>query len=228
VNILEVQFKTNSVAKVKDFYVNTLNLPLLDDTNDSFTLLAGLSKLVFSQTDSKMESFYHFAFNISENKFAEAKEWLLERLPLLKENDNEEFVFTAWNAHALYFLDPAGNIVEFIARHNLFSGSTGPFSVKDILCVSEIGLSVNDVPEAVDYLRSSLGIEPWKGNGETFQPVGDEHGLFIVVPGERPWFPTEKKGGMCPLAVKIQGDFDGHYVILDLPYHVDVVGTGVK
>jgi hypothetical protein len=40
------------------------------------------------------------------------------------------------------FLRPAGNIVEFIARHNLVSDSDGDFKSADILNISEIGLAV--------------------------------------------------------------------------------------
>jgi hypothetical protein len=71
---------------------------------------------------------YHFAFNIPENQIRSAKEWLMPRTVLLKdEQGNDYFQHSGWNSEAVYFKDPAGNILEFIARHDLSNAVDGDF-----------------------------------------------------------------------------------------------------
>ena len=48
--------------------------------------------------------------------------------------------------------------------------------------VSEIGLPVADVGAAVDFLEAELGLPHFSGDRESFSAVGDDRGLFIVVP----------------------------------------------
>ena len=36
--------------------------------------------------------------------------------------------YSHWNAHSIFFLDPGGNVVEYIARHDLKNGAPGAFS----------------------------------------------------------------------------------------------------
>ncbi|WP_260321042.1 hypothetical protein [Peribacillus simplex] len=49
----------------------------------------------------------------------------------------EESNFAHLPAHAFYFYDPSGNIVEFISRYEIAKDSIEPFSVKSILNISE-------------------------------------------------------------------------------------------
>ena len=67
--------------------------------------------------------------------------------------------YSHWNAHSIFFLDPGGNVVEYIARHDLKNGAPGAFSSRDILGTSEIALIVDDVPATVTHLRSALALE---------------------------------------------------------------------
>ncbi|OPH50447.1 hypothetical protein BC351_07250 [Paenibacillus ferrarius] len=216
----EVKFETNLLKELKNFYMHTLDLELVKEDKSSFTVAAGETNLIFVQTDAKDDSpFYHFAFNIEESKFKLAKEYLAKRVTLLQNECQDEFEFVDWNAHAVYFYDPSGNIVEYIARHNMKSNSKDEFTNNDILCVSEVGLPVLDVSSAASILESEINLPLWKGNGISFQPVGDEQGLFIIVNSEREWFPTHVKAGIFPVMVKIKGN-DRQFSVPDLPYQI--------
>ena len=85
---------------------------------------------MFSSKEVEGDSYYHFAFNIPANKFSEAKVWAKERVSLLVEEGEDEANFVHLPAHALYFYDPAGNIVELISRQSVSEDSTETFSIK--------------------------------------------------------------------------------------------------
>ena len=192
-NFLELRLSTRNLTRQRDFYGGTLGLGLLEQTPESFTVKAGFTALHFSVAAELRP--YHFAFNIPENKLAEAKTWLLERLELLEEAGQDQFFSESWNAEQVYFLDADGNILEFIARHELSNANDDSFGSQHILNVSEIGYVVPDVAEAVKSLNS-LELTPYREAGEKFAAVGDAHGLLIVAETNRPWFPT---AGECQL-----------------------------
>jgi catechol-2,3-dioxygenase len=205
-NIDELEILTPDLSGEHDFYSGVLGLPGLAITGDSLSVQVGSSRLTFGQAPGGWNGFYHFAFNIPENQFREAKSWVSRRAPLIRDSQGaDEFHFESWNAHSLYFYDPAGNILELIARHNLDNGSEKPFDPQSILSISEIGLASDDVPGTVRTLQEGLGIEIYDGPGsDTFTATGDEHGLLIVVKRSRIWFPeTGKPAGLLPLAAVI-------------------------
>ena len=218
----EVILNTHELKDLKTFYVHTLGFGLVKEDTNSFTVAVGQTNLTFVLTEAEEEKpFYHFAVNINEDKFKLAKAYLSERVTLLKDESQDEFKFESWNAHAVYFCDPAGNIVEFIARHNMKSKSVSSheFTNEDILCVSEVGLPVPDVESVVSALEADMNLPLWKGDRSIFQPVGDEHGLFIVVVTDRIWLPTSQKATIFPVTVKMK-DNDKKYKFSNLPYQI--------
>ena len=108
---------TDKVNQLADFYSATLGLPLAGRGAETFTLSCGQSTLTFRQHAAVPP--YHFAFNIPPRQEEAALAWLKERVAVLHGDDGEITDFPAWNARAVYFTDPAGNIVEFIARRDL-------------------------------------------------------------------------------------------------------------
>ena len=118
--IQELRLLTHNPARQRDFYSRVLELPLDFSSYDQFAVAIGASRLVFTSTPQDQPLAYHFAFNIPEHQFAEAKQWLMARTVLLAEPGGaNEIYFPDWQAHSIYFPDPDGNIVEFIARHRL-------------------------------------------------------------------------------------------------------------
>jgi catechol 2,3-dioxygenase-like lactoylglutathione lyase family enzyme len=153
----------------------------------------GETLLCFTPAPPGERPVYHVAFDIRENKIGKARKWLLERgVDLIPERDSGEVTvhFKPWNAHAVYFRDPAGNIIEFIARHDLPTGNKRAWDVADdVLWISEVGLVVDSAAGAMVDLERRLGLAPYIGADEGFVPVGDEEGLLVIVERGRPWLP---------------------------------------
>jgi catechol-2,3-dioxygenase len=137
----------------------------------------------------------HFAVNVPPQRFEEAVEWARERVELV----DDDVPFPAWRARSAYFFDPGGNIVELIARER--APGEGLF-----LEISEVGLPVADVGAAVDWLEGELGLPHFSGNRRDFSAVGDDRGLFIVVPVGRPWLFTDEPAPDAALHVTIESD----------------------
>jgi catechol-2,3-dioxygenase len=209
-HISELRLQAPDLAALREFYAHLLAIPTLDTATDALTLQIGTSRLTFTQARADERPVYHFAFNIPPQQFAEAKAWIAQRTPLtLNSAGADEFFFENWNAHALYFYDPAGNMVEFIARHTLEAPTRGPFGAQSLLNISEVGVVTESVPETVQMLQTRLGVSVYRGAvNDEFTPVGDQHGLFIVVKRGRIWFPdTGIAAQPAPLSVTVsEGD----------------------
>jgi hypothetical protein len=180
------------LAEMRAFYGKTLDLGILEERHDRLTIGAGETRLTFVQSSENVDGrppFYHFAFNIPENKIVQALEWQKARTPMLPIPERnraagfppEVVDYSHWNAHSIFFLDPAGNVVEYIARHDLKNGDTSPFSWADILYASEIGLIADDVPAMAKKLADAAGVMPYRGASDQFTAMGDEYGLLLVM-----------------------------------------------
>lgn len=221
-DIRELRLLTSDLALQRDFYIQRLSLPAPLATPDRLTLQMGTSRLTFTPAPLDAHPFYHFAFNIPPQQFAEAKAWIARRVPLITNQIGaDEFYFEAWNAHALYFYDPAGNLVEWIARHTLASQPHPPFTAQSLLHVSEIGLVTDSVPDTVHMLRAQLGVSLYQGTrSDEFTVVGNEAGLFIVVKRGRIWFPdTGKPAALAPVSVTV-AEGGTHAAVAGPPYQV--------
>ena len=145
--IKEIRLLTQDIEAARDFYSRRLGLPVLSESQDSVTFEVGQSCLSFMNSDIIPEPYYHFAFNINPNKLSNSINWLNEKGVLINKVKNNEVVNSeSWNSDSIYFYDAMGNIVEFIARHPIKDERSKGFSYSDILNISEIGLSTNDVP----------------------------------------------------------------------------------
>jgi catechol-2,3-dioxygenase len=204
--ILAIKLPSAKLDEQKSFYSGKLGFELLNESDNSFTIKTGNSKLTFTHNKDSAENYYHFAFNIPENQLNDAAEWLKQNVTLLEYENSDIIDFPNWNAHSIYFYDAQGNIVEFIARHNLNNASEEKFSANSIINISEVGLPVESVAEFYTELNEKLGLNLWYGNTETFAAIGDEEGLFIAVTTKRNWFPTDKPCNIYPLEIKIQSN----------------------
>lgn len=184
------------------FYTAILGLDVVARTPDSVTFQAGRTLLTFRRHDDP-GGFYHFAFDIPRNQVAGAEAWLRQRVALLEDSaGTSRFPLSeGWNSESLYFEDAAGNILEFIARHDLPNDHTAPFSSVGVLHVSELGIVVPDVPAAVLDLERRFGLLIFNEQSDTFVPVGDQNGLLIVVREGRGWFPTGRPAAHAPFEV---------------------------
>jgi hypothetical protein len=154
----------------------------------------------------------HFAVNVGD--FDAAREWARTQANLLQ----EDVPFYAWRARAAYYFDPVGNLVELIARERAPGDEL-------LLEVSEIGVPVADVGAAVEFLEAELGLPHFSGDRENFSAVGDDRGLFIVVPVGRAWLFTDIRASEAPVRVTIEGS-EAREVRLPGSSHVIEVASG--
>jgi catechol-2,3-dioxygenase len=224
------------LAAMKAFYGKTLDLRVLDDTPDRFTIEAGETRLTFAasaEVAGGRPPFYHFAFNIPENKILKALEWQKARTPMLPIPERnraagfppEVVDYRHWNAHSLFFLDPAGNVVEYIARHDLKNADNAAFGWSDLLYVSEIGLIVDDVPAAAAALTQAAAVGQYRTGSDQFMAMGDEYGLLLVMKRGRVIDFTDNPHNavrVYPTGVNVRGAKPAEHRIASYPYRVTV------
>jgi len=222
------------LADLKEFYHGLLGLQVIEHKPQRLTIKAGQTRLTFRPaTADQGMPFYHFAFNIPENKLLKAHEWQRRRTTLLPiprtlrdpGYPDEVVNYSHWNAHSVFFFDPAGNVVEYIARHDLKNAVRGDFGPEDILYASEIAFVVDDVVTTAGKLKEVAGVESYKGSGDQFAAVGDEHGLLLVMKRGRviSFEAQERKAvDVFPTVVAVCGDNLANYTLPEFPYELSV------
>ncbi len=180
---------------LRDFY-GELGLPLEDDA-----IVVGETRLRFRLEDGG--AFYHFALLVPGDRFDAAHAWAGERVELL----GDVFDFDFWDARAVYFHDPAGNIVELIAHHGFEeNGRTGDFAAEELVGFSELG-TVADPAESLRRLET-IGLELWSGSVEgenSLAFVGEKGRTLILASPGRGWLPTSRPAEAHPLAATLAG-----------------------
>ncbi len=194
--------------KMREFYCQTLGLELVSATEAELTVRAGGTSIIFVPAAPEHlnspgglineggvgsgEPFYHFAFNIPENKILAARRWQQERTPLVPTPPNlrdpafpdDVRHFANWNAHSVFFFDPAFNVVEYIARHDLDNAAedAGSFGPADLHYCSEIGFLVapDDREEVAGRVARQIGLSEYPP-GTTPWAMGDERGLLLIL-----------------------------------------------
>lgn len=212
-----IRLSATRLEEMRRFYGTLLGLPIHGETKDSLTIRFGRTLIAFDEVPETQDPFYHFAFNIPENKFTSAKKWLGQRCPLLRDSETgaDELFFEKWNAHAVYFQDPSGNIGELIARHTLPGTTRGDFDVEDILYASEIGLVSPNPAELVEAIAREFGLKPYLS---TFF-MGDERGMFVLPTVDRPWIPERRqKAAIFPAEIELAGYSGKELRLPALPY----------
>ncbi|SHK01285.1 VOC family protein [Pseudozobellia thermophila] len=193
-NLDHVEILTDGVEQTKAYYGEVLELPIAEYDSKSVSIKIGSSTLRFVETPKRSRPIYHFAFNIPENKLNEAIDWCAGRIELIQEKDAVLIAdFERWNANAVYFYDNNGNILEFIARHDLKNSTTVPFGSRQLLNISEIGIVSENPLELGQRLIEEHDLVSFGKNedSETFTALGDDNGLLIIVKNNRNWYPTD-------------------------------------
>ncbi|MFE4708211.1 VOC family protein [Peribacillus simplex] len=211
--INKVTLYSHAWDEMRNFYVDVLGFELLSQTDDVFEMKAGESVLEIKRYHQKEKPFYHFAMNIPTNLFTSAKAWAKSKVELTREDDDDEVYFSYSDAHAFYFLDPSGNIVEFISRHSVSPKSEAKsFSAQNVLCISEINITTDEVRALGNQLISN-GV-PVR-NGEAISEDGlnfmgeHEAGSFLLLgPRKRRWIFSNKESEIYPLSIVINQQLD--------------------
>lgn len=203
------------------FYADVLELTRL---RVDATVAAGPSRLSWRAADRDRQPFYHFALLVPGPRFDAAHAWLAERVELLALDGDPVVAFPDWNARALYFHDPAGSIVEFIAHRGIEGEgpADGPFTPRELLGVSEMGIVVDDKRSAAEALHTTMGIDLWSGRADAAS-LDDPHRLaflgrkahtlILAAPG-RGWLPTGRPAETHPAYIVLAGAAGGGSVTL--------------
>ncbi|MGG0655736.1 VOC family protein [Rummeliibacillus pycnus] len=205
--IEKVTLMISNFEQTVKFYRDTLQFTLIFINERCAAFQIRDSILEFINDYENNNYYYHFAFNIHANIFSKSKEWLSKRLTLLKEDDLDEIYFDGkTQANACYFEDPAGNIVEFIARSTSPKSDVHEFTTNNVLSISEISLTTSKIKETADQLNS-IGI-PIRHGGElestSLNFMGEyEEGAFILLgPIGRRWLFSTKNSIKSPIIIQ--------------------------
>jgi len=205
-----ILIQSSRLHALRDFYRSILKLKVQDESETSINIQIGASLLVIEET-KEGEPFYHFAINIPANKIEEAKAWLLfKEIELIWMEDYKSDIadFNNWHAKSVYFFDPAGNIVELIARFDLANETHESFFSDQFLNISEIGLVFpqDEIDTQVRRIIKETGISFFLKQPpmQQFKVLGDDEGLFIIVTENRNWYPTSKVSGIYPLEITFE------------------------
>lgn len=154
------------------------------------------------------EPFYHFALLVPGDRFEAALAWAEERFEL----QGGVFESENWDSRAVYFDDPAGNIVELIAHRGLEeNGRSGEFDAAEIVGFSELGI-VGDRRGLLRELEAQ-GLELWAGTvdePDRLAFVGEKGRTLILAPPGRGWLPLGRPAE--PHAVEYEIALDDHVV----------------
>jgi catechol 2,3-dioxygenase-like lactoylglutathione lyase family enzyme len=137
----------------------------------------------------------------------------------LPRDDGETvFPFDFWDARAVYFHDPAGNIVELIAHAGMAErGAAGDFSAAELAGLSEVGIVVDDPAAAVATLERELGLELWSGDAAQLAFVGAKAHTLILAPPGRGWLPTGRPAEPHAATVSLSGGTAGAVMLAASP-----------
>lgn len=184
---------------MEDFYRKNLGFATASRTPEELCLIAGESRLKFVKVEAQGEGpLTHFAFNIPQNMIRSALEYTQERIEVIVpgpqqcdiDYPKEIFHFHHWNAHSVFFWDPAFNLVEFISRHDLDNDAGGKFGPNHIHCISEIAFGAKD-GAAHDHIKKELRL-PTYPIGAPAGALGDQNGLLLFFNVGRLWGSTSK------------------------------------
>jgi hypothetical protein len=228
IDFIDVRFHAapGSWHELTSFYGDLLGLEAAEVAQEALRFRVGGRNLTFARAVGSAEPFYHFALLVPGNRFEEAFRWMNDRLQLLPDPDSGDtvFDFRNWDAKASYCVDPAGNIVEFIAHRGVAENlSRGPFGSGELAGFSEVGLVVDEKLGVAQTLATEVGLHTW--DGELNDPrrlafVGERAHTLILCPVGREWLPTDRPAEMHPVEVVVQGVRKGESRLPGAPHRI--------
>lgn len=205
---------TADPASLRPFYADALGLPV-SDTPTGFIVAVGESAVEFRQANTGTDPFYHVAFSVPGGSIDDAAEWLAVRTDLLTDDDRERFRYEFIGADAIYAADPAGNVLELLARDGRdrpdrpeMAGpdvEDKPFGPASFLDVGEIGIVTEEVCGAARALDDVFDLPGEPNEGGDFAYLGDADGAFVLVAPGRRWYPTDREAAPSPLTAVVEG-----------------------
>jgi catechol 2,3-dioxygenase-like lactoylglutathione lyase family enzyme len=210
--ILRLVLETGNIEKMKQFYTEILEMPILRAKESFFTVRAGNTHITFQQSSTDEDNLYHFALRTNLSFY----EYMFRKMKAGNVNflaDSEGNLSRYWKGKQVYFNDPDGNIVEILERE-IPDDEVTPGWVD----VCEIGIPSASVEDMSEFLTLINNVNP--AESDTFRFYGDELGTFVLVKEGRNWYPTDRPATIHPIVVEVEGD---NYQVLkhsSLPFTV--------
>jgi catechol 2,3-dioxygenase-like lactoylglutathione lyase family enzyme len=209
-HIKKLRIASSIIEELRKFYIERLGFQELEGVggSDGLTFLAGYTEVTFFPGVDDLK--YHFAFNVRPDQLSDAIQFLEGKgISLIPEKPGNNTIvdFSDWWAKAIYFYDPSGNIVEFIARGAIAQAGNAPvFSTASLVGVSEIGIPVDDVAAMCEWVNTTHNIQAFARAKNTvhFSALGDDEGLLLFVETGRRWFMADFDAAKCPVAVTLE------------------------
>ena len=186
---------------------NQYTLRIGQENDEKQTLLTFRKSTLPPTLEDSFFPQYHFTISIPSNQIESCLEWILQQ-KAINPATNEEVTIPLWkdylngaeiirrnlyNSQSVFIEDPAGNVVELLARHVMNNTQDGPFNNNMFIGISEVGIVTRDVRKTAALLKETFGVEDVVGSSNSFKPMGGATGLLkLIVPG-KPWIPTENE-----------------------------------
>ena len=212
--IVELNLRARRLDQNRFFWETLLGFTVIDAPSaGQYTLQVGNTKLTFRQSNTNPDleaTFfpqYHFTIAIPSNQVENCLDWVLKQkavnpannvevtIPIWKDylNDAEIIRRNLYNSQSVFIQDPAGNVIELLARHDMNNTATGAFNKGMFIGISEVGIVTRDVRKTAALLKETFGVDEVLGSSNSFKPIGGATGLLkLIVPG-KPWIPTENE-----------------------------------
>lgn len=212
--ITELNLRARRLDQNRFFWETLLGFTVIDAPSaGQYTLQVGNTKLTFRQSNTNPDleaTFfpqYHFSIAIPSNQVENCLDWVLSQkavnpatnaevtIPIWKDYLNEAEIIrrNLYNSQSVFIQDPAGNVIELLARHDMNNTATGAFNKGMFIGISEVGIVTRDVRKTAALLKETFGVDEVLGSSNSFKPIGGATGLLkLIVPG-KPWIPTENE-----------------------------------
>lgn len=210
--ILHIMLETANIEKMKVFYNDILEMPMVRENEDMFTVQAGKTQITFKQSDHL--PFYHFALRTDARYLGYIFDNLQDNgAELLSDKSGHKSMY--WGGKQIYFKDPDGNLVEILEYEYPYNDQMDGW-----YDICEMGMPSENVQEVSDFFADIPNHNDSKS--DTFRFYGDSFGNFVLVKKGREWFPTNSPATIHPIAVEVEGS--GYQVLnhKTLPYTIIV------
>lgn len=218
--IIRIVLETVDIQRMREFYIDVLEMPIVRTKEDMFTVSAGSTHITFQKSTTEKAPLYHFALRTNLAFYDYMLNKLVKNNVLLLPNSDGQ-VSGYWKGKQVYFNDPDGNIVEILER-KIAKGE----NVVGWQDVCEVGMPTQHIDDMNEFLLPIKNVNSSDSN--TFRFYGDEFGTFVLVREGRNWYPTSRPATIHPLVIEVEGD---QYQVLKhpvLPYTVKVKKPWLK
>lgn len=189
--LLAIDLETADPVGTREFYTQRLDLPIVSESIESLTVQIGWTRLTFRSV-MKPVAPHHFAINVPSGMLELCMHWFSLNYIDTQAQGQTVAEFPDWKARSAYFFDNNGNILEFIARHDLLCGDTNLTTADLFQCISEFGIVTPCVVKTTYQLAKGFGVKRFSKSKSMhdFAALGDDNGLFIISKENRPWLFT--------------------------------------